>query len=34
MSFFACAIKNRLGQENKLTKIEAVIDWQPIKEKL
>ena len=34
MSFFTCAVKHRLGQENKLTKIEALIDWQPIKEKL
>jgi IS5 family transposase len=34
MSFFTYAVKERLGQENQLVKIEAVIDWQPIKEKL
>jgi IS5 family transposase len=34
MSFFEYAVKNRLGSENKLVKIEALIDWQPIKEKL
>jgi len=34
MSFFTYAIKERLGQENKLVKIESLIDWQPIKEQL
>jgi len=34
MSFFTYAVKTRLGQENQLVKIEALIDWQPIKEKL
>lgn len=34
MSFFEYAVKDRLGQENKLVKIESLIDWQPIKEKL
>lgn len=34
MSFFTYAVKERLGQENKLVRIEAIIDWQPVKEKL
>lgn len=34
MSFFTYAVKERLGQENKLVKVESLIDWQPIKEQL
>lgn len=34
MSFFTYAVKERLGQGNRLIKVEALIDWQPIKEKL
>lgn len=34
MSFFEYAVKDRLGQENKLVKIESLLEWQAIKEKL
>jgi IS5 family transposase len=34
MSFFTHAVQTRLGQENQLIRIEALVDWQPIKEKL
>lgn len=34
MSFFEYAVKDRLGKENRLVKIESLIEWQPIKEKL
>jgi len=34
MSFFEYAVKDRLGKENQLVKIESLIEWQPIKEKL
>lgn len=34
MSFFDYTMKRRLGEENQLIKIEALIDWRPIKEEL